>query len=295
MKTKKSMISVLLTTFVIGLILLSGPASAVVVDFATAPNDANKGSDVSFTITVDINDPDNYLPVQYTNLIFTSPDGSTNTCKVYMDGSDDCDDVEVVLTNDMGYDYGYGYGYDNNNGYGYNFGYGYGYGYASSYGQITFDVVWSTPTALVDGVYYVQANVLAGEGATSHEFGSPQESFTISTATTTPATTGGNTDKTRPITVIATETEAKIPQEAGKLECGDGICYGETKESCPEDCGSEGETASETTKGMEGVTGAAITGDFFKTNTSKALAVAGVVVLLGLFSYFTIFKKKKIF
>ena len=177
--TKKihSVISFFLTFVVVSLLFLSGPAAAVTVSL-TDPNDASQGSDVSFTLTVDINDPDTYLPIQYTNIIISGPDGFSQICKVNMDGTSDCSDVDVSVENNVGYDYGFGYGYDSRIGYGYSFGDNYGYGYGGAYGLITYTVIWHTTYSLITGTYTAKADVHA-EGSDVHDYSSNVRSFSI--------------------------------------------------------------------------------------------------------------------
>ena len=90
----KGIISVLLTGFVIALLLLSGPVTALTVS-VTQPNNADKGADVSFSISNEISDPD-LLPIEYTDLIITGPNGFLKTCRINSDGTDD---LEVTLDN----------------------------------------------------------------------------------------------------------------------------------------------------------------------------------------------------
>jgi hypothetical protein len=176
--TKKNLFSLLITVIVISILVLSGPAKALTVDL-TQPNDAIKGEDVSFDITIDITSPDTYVPIQYTEIIFTGPSYS-ETCKVNIDGTDNCPDVDVsIISFEPDYGYGYGYGYDTPSGYGYNFGYGYGYGYIGNYGKITYHVVWHTPTTLVAGTYDVQGKTFVEGDVASHTFSSSIKSFLI--------------------------------------------------------------------------------------------------------------------
>jgi hypothetical protein len=141
-KTAHKSLSVIFTSLIIVTLILMGPASAINI-IISEPNDANQGENVTFQVKVDLDTPDMYVPLAYTNLIFTNPDGSNFECKVFNDGSTNCGNIDVITTIDatygegpqLGYGYGYGYGYD----YTY-FGYGYGYGYQGENGQITYDI-----------------------------------------------------------------------------------------------------------------------------------------------------------
>jgi hypothetical protein len=156
---KHKAMSVLFTTFIIFTLILMGPANAITINI-DEPNDANQGGDVEFQVTVDLESPDQYLPIQYTTLIFTEPNGNEFTCTVFNDGTTSCPNVDVIINiqstygqgHQLGYGYGYGYGYD----YTY-FGYGYGYGYAGENGQITYDVTLHLDGDAQTGDYQVKA------------------------------------------------------------------------------------------------------------------------------------------
>lgn len=216
---KYSKFSILLTILIVFALFLAGPASALTVLIENGPNNANRGSDVSFDVTVEINSQDAYLPIKYTNLLFTGPNSFSKTCEINPDGSDNCADVDVTIisTSNFGYGYGYGYGYDAGIGYGYNFGYGYGYGYNGASGAITYHVVYHTPSDLTTGTYNAKANVYVESQSNNHLYSSTAKSFTISAPSVT--TTGGDgggywipTTVSTPATVI---TSGAIT-EAGK-------------------------------------------------------------------------------
>jgi hypothetical protein len=164
MKSKKhKSISVFLTSLVIVTLILMGPANAISINISN-PNDATQGEKVNFEIVVDLESPDMYLPIAYTNLIFTKPNDEQFECKVYNDGSTDCENIEAIVTFDLTYgqgnQFGYGYGYDSNNGYGYEntyFGYGYGYGYAGEDGKITYNITLNLENNSEIGEYKVKA------------------------------------------------------------------------------------------------------------------------------------------
>ena len=160
-------LSVIFTSLIIISLVFMGPASAINL-IISEPNDARQGEDVEFTVTVDLNSPDMYLPIAYTTLIFTDSEETTFECKVYNDGTTDCDNIDVTATFDLTYgegpQFGYGYGYDQRYGYGYDytyFGYGYGYGYAGEDGQITYDVTLHLDDNAQTGEYTVRAETYA--------------------------------------------------------------------------------------------------------------------------------------
>jgi len=162
---KSKSVSIFLTLFVIITLVMLGPASAISLNLS-APNDAAQGQDVEFSINMELETPDQYLPIAYTELVFTGPDGFEETCKVFNDGSYmDCAldlTIEVVFNTGYGQGYGIGYGYGYNYGYNYQFfGYGYGYGYGS-YGEepeATYNIIWHTTNEIDAGDYNVQARM----------------------------------------------------------------------------------------------------------------------------------------
>ena len=179
MEYKKGFISVFLTVLILTLIILSGPANAITVTLSPI-GDFNKGSSVSFTITVQIEDGE-LLPLQYINLIITGPNGFSKTCKINSDGTNDCNDV-ITLTSalDLTWTNGAAYGYDQNLGYGYDLGNGFGYT-TNSPGFLTYSITWNTPTTLEDGSYSAKAEVFAQGSTASHTYSSSSSSFKVGT------------------------------------------------------------------------------------------------------------------
>ena len=166
-KTGHKSISVIFTSLIIMTLVLMGPASAVNSNISDIDN-AIQGADVEFQVKIKLESPDMNLPIAYTTLIFTNPDETTFECKVYNDGTTNCDNIDVVATFDYSYNegpqLGYGYGYDQGYGYGYDytyFGYGYGYGYQGEDGQITYDVTLHLANDAQTGEYTVMAETYA--------------------------------------------------------------------------------------------------------------------------------------
>ncbi len=189
--------SFVLTLFVITLLFLSGPAAALTVSL-DAPSSVNLGDTVTFTINVDINDPDSYVPIQYAKIILTNPNDFSSSCIVNMDGSNTCgsdpdfdfyiQDV-IVNTENLNYNEGNGYGYDSATGYGYNFGYGYGYNFAGASGSISYTITLDT-SDLTAGDYTAKAEVYAEGNEVSHTYSSSSVSFSVNEASS-PSSSGG--------------------------------------------------------------------------------------------------------
>lgn len=146
------------------MLVLLGPASAVQI-ILNAPDDIIQGEDVSFNVTVEFDVPDQYLPIQYTDIIFTGPNSFEKTCRVYNDGSySNCDlDLDIIVSFNTGFGEGIGFGYD----YGYGSyhafgeGYGYGYGYYGGVPEINYEIIWHTVRDLPAGEYDVKAEMFA--------------------------------------------------------------------------------------------------------------------------------------
>lgn len=198
---KKNLVSIILTVLVIGLYLLPNFASAISVAISDILN-TNKGNDIKFNITVDIEDPDRFVPINFTNLTIEHT-GTEHVdkleCTIKGDGDFTCyrtkgnhktqfTNIKITETKatslGFGYGYGYanGYGYAPDSGYGYahNFGYGYGYGYGTpspQFGKIIYNVLWHTPVNLHPGQYTAIARLYANEKI----FSSDTKIFNITT------------------------------------------------------------------------------------------------------------------
>lgn len=140
------------TFFVLTIILLAGPAKAFILSLDTADDEVDKGANITFTATLEIQSQDEYLPI---NSLMLNIGGKT--CAFDINGNpvgDDCAWVSNIekTGGSFGEGYGYGYGYDHGNsygyGYGYNFNFGYGYGYGYGYGtgetELTYKITINT-------------------------------------------------------------------------------------------------------------------------------------------------------
>jgi hypothetical protein len=141
--------SILLTVVIIGMLIISGPASAVDLSVSGLPSSVVAGNPATFTVNADFNTNEG-VPIEEFQVVVTDTTSGTNyTCRFGSDGS--------VISCDSGFSstitpagtnvnqayysnrYGYGYGFLNNVGGYYNqsFGAGYGYGYGSSATYLT--------------------------------------------------------------------------------------------------------------------------------------------------------------
>ena len=134
-KSRKSFLaSTTITLLIVAMLLFSGPAQAVsVVIFGLEPS-YTKGNEIKFQVQININDPDQFVPINDITLNIT---GASTKSRVFtLDGSPISGDTIIKIKKVQGpvpLDFGYGYGYGSV-GYGYgNFGYGsVGYGYDNS-------------------------------------------------------------------------------------------------------------------------------------------------------------------
>lgn len=192
---KKHIIISAFTIAVITVLILAGPAAAINVGINNLLGAYKQGDKIDFSVTVDINKDKTgeLLPIEYTDVTITNPDGTTDTCKIINNKVEGCGFLSIssiTKSNDLGYGYGYGYGYDGNAGK--NLGYGYGYGYGSSSGNVIYNLVLDT-TEKAKGEYSAKAIVYAGTANTP--FSSSAVSFNVWTA---PA--AGNTAVTASLT-----------------------------------------------------------------------------------------------
>ena len=123
-KHSSKLLAGLVSLFVIGLLILSGPANAFDLGLSIDDSTIDKGDNAVFSASIDIKSGEN-LPIDEVSLIISG--AGNRVCIFNVDGSkiSGCDGININLISETtSYGYGYGYGYY---GYGYNFGYGYGF------------------------------------------------------------------------------------------------------------------------------------------------------------------------
>ncbi|MFH1590566.1 MAG: PGF-pre-PGF domain-containing protein [archaeon] len=173
---KDRLISLFLTVLVVASLFLATPSRAVTVSVNFADTSIDSGTDVAFTVSVDLNTNER-IPVSSITVYINRGAGDSSV------GDYNCtfDPLGTALTTCTGLTitsihtptnygnsslYGYGYGwfggsvYDTNNS---AYGYGYGYGYESAissstypYGELAFNVTWSAPSVSTDTFYSVK-------------------------------------------------------------------------------------------------------------------------------------------
>ena len=116
-------IAAAITTAIIILLVLSGPANAFSVKLTSDKTSVGKAEKITFTAKINLENADSFLPVKNLTLTLSGP--VLKYCIFDIEGKkiEGCHNINIKKIN-VNEDKGYGYGY--NLGYGYNFGYGYG-------------------------------------------------------------------------------------------------------------------------------------------------------------------------
>ena len=166
---KKHLFSGIFTVLVIGLLVLSTPATAVNVVLNMQDINAETDLTKTFTIEIDINDGE-FLPLLFTEVDFDNNAGDVRTCIIDKTNTvSGCDFLTVVskdlsgLLSGLGFGYGYGVG-----GFGYGYGYGYGTDAGFDTGKITYTLevdVSKIPKTFLNKLITVEARVYGGDSA----------------------------------------------------------------------------------------------------------------------------------
>ncbi len=214
---KKSILSsALITVFIVIMLILSGPAQAVSVIISGLGGTYTKGNSIEFTVSVNITDPDKYVPAANISLDITGPVNLDRTFALDgtpMPGGDPVITIVPVSTPQPDqFGYGYGYGVDSvGYGYGYHFGYGYGYGYGYGAGGGTVTYTYNVTinsASLPAGSYTAIAKLNTGKAALP-SFNSASAIFKIAATPDPVIISWGNSktgDATLNITVNRSET-----------------------------------------------------------------------------------------
>jgi len=164
--------SILLTAIIVVVLVLIGPksAEAVNVSITPSPTSVGPGGNITFNVTVVIQDNER-IPIQDVYLrIFSDAQGTIELTASPYDSARTMTLVSATPSTGY-YGYGYQYGYDTNEGQVYYFGYGYGYG-----GPLTLLYRCTVDTTgWAAGVYYARGDVDSG----THTFSSSVASLTV--------------------------------------------------------------------------------------------------------------------
>lgn len=183
-KKNRSLVpSTIITLFIVGMLILSGPAQAVAVNISGLQDSYTKGSEINFQVNIELNDPDKYVSITNISLNLTGP--ANRTIIFALDGtriSKECNiKIKPISIPKDVYGYGNGYGYDSKAGYGYDFGYGYGYGYGNGGGGGKINFIYNvtidtSKKCLQAGNYSVVASLNSGSNVV---FQSPVSNFKL--------------------------------------------------------------------------------------------------------------------
>ncbi|MBD3155809.1 MAG: PGF-pre-PGF domain-containing protein, partial [Candidatus Aenigmarchaeota archaeon] len=164
------------TLAIIGLLIISGPISAVLVNVGTDKT-TYTASDNSVVFTVDVDvEADERIPVKNLTLTISGPTNKNCVFNTTGDKLTTCQNLDITVVNTMGYNsgnpmFGYGYGYGSDQIYNttnQTFGSGDGFGYASGYdytqlaGELRYQVTWNiTADSPSDGNYAANLQAFA--------------------------------------------------------------------------------------------------------------------------------------
>jgi len=213
-KNKSSkVVSIFLTFVVLGILLFSGPAQAIVLgvtDISTTI--PNEGGEVSFLANLDLHTNDRIPLTNVTVNIKNSTGVIAETCTFNLEGTNltSCVNFSISkLSGNYNYSstlsgYGYGYGYNSSSGsYSYiNQSFGYGYGYLAGYGsndfntsitsgEFIYNITWTTPSVSSDSIYSIQLTASANDGSDSAIYRTKTDSSDITVQNVAAATTPG--------------------------------------------------------------------------------------------------------
>ncbi|MDO8725194.1 MAG: PGF-pre-PGF domain-containing protein [Candidatus Methanoperedens sp.] len=203
--------SALITIFIVAMLIISGPASAVIVKIVGLDGASiTSGDSKIFDINVTLENPDKFVPISDFSLNISKSGTTVKQCKFDTAGNklSPCDaaitNVSAIAApsashfgNGSGYGWdnyssGYGFGYNFSQGYGwkgfgygYGNGYGYGYSYGAGGGDVTFvyRITLSTSGMATGTDYTAKAYLNTGNDALTY-FASSEASFTIAAAST---------------------------------------------------------------------------------------------------------------
>ncbi len=153
------LISALITFIILVMLIFSGPATALSVLIQGLMSSYTQDSIVKFNVTINISDPDRFVPARY---IYVNLTGPLNVSRTFdLKGKPLSGDELIRITPisiPLKSQYGYGYGYAMYKDFGYNFGYGYGYGTGPGIIHYSYNVSINSST-LPTGNYSVIANL----------------------------------------------------------------------------------------------------------------------------------------
>ncbi len=174
MLKKRIFLSGFITSVVIVLLIVAGPAGAVQLSITFNDPDKiyNQGDLISFEADIKIEEKDLHVPLTNITLKILGP--TPKTCTIQLNGDNDCTGFNItLLSSPNNFGYGYSYGYEDSNKF--DFGYGYGYGYNTEE-HLKFKIEFSSQGYLT-GDY--SALIQANTGKDNKPFFEKEEDFKI--------------------------------------------------------------------------------------------------------------------
>ena len=171
--------SALITVFLIFLLILSGPVSAMQVVLFNVPSSISQGQPLNFKLDVTI-PPGEQIPVVNLTIVVKNSTGAViGTYAIAPNGANLTPGISATPL-DVGHtDYGYGYGYGTEGGQGFYFGYGYGYGYSSILANMSYNITIIDTVNYPLGYYNISVLVHTGTPDVKEAFTSLEQGFRI--------------------------------------------------------------------------------------------------------------------
>jgi len=182
--------SVGITLIIVLMVILSGPANAVIIEITGLSSEYTKGNNVEFQISIKIEDRDYIVPISNFSIDLIGPTPKTwnfSTDGIILTGDQSIITIDPTSTPILDYSSGEGRGFDGGLEYDFN-----GFGYGSLASNITFVYnITLDSTNLATGTYKVIGNLNTGN-ATKPSFTYTSTTFTVNAASSPPSSSSGS-------------------------------------------------------------------------------------------------------
>jgi PGF-pre-PGF domain-containing protein len=182
--------SIGITLIIVLMVILSGPANAVIIEITGLSSEYTKGNNVEFQVSIKIEDRDYIVPISNFSIDLIGP--TPKTWSFSTDGKILTGDQSINITIDptstpiLDYSPGAGRGFDGRLEYDFN---GFGYGFNASNITFVYNIILDS-TNLATGTYKVTGNLNTGN-ATKPYFRYTSTTFTVNAASSPPSGGGG--------------------------------------------------------------------------------------------------------
>ncbi len=188
-KQKKSILaSTFITVLIVAMLIISGPASAVMVQISGLSGEITQGTSKTFYINMTLENFDHFVPISNISLNISGPTPKNWKFNL-INGTIISGDSSIISINNVNispdsqtiYGNGSGYGVDTNgSGSGYNFtGFGYGFNNGNGSGIVSFSYKVTLSTTNMDVGSYTATAYLNTGNETKSNFASSSTSFTV--------------------------------------------------------------------------------------------------------------------